>query len=316
MKHLTNFFNGIFQAWKNEFRVIFKDKGILIFLFLVPLAYPIVYALIYNPELSRDVPAVVVDLDRSDCSRDFARLIDASESVEVAGYAANMQEAQKMVNEKKAYGIVLIDRNFSKDIMRGEQTTVMLYCDMSLLIRYKSLLMGLTDASMKIGGKIQFETMGRLGADAPKIPATISSSYFPLGNPEQGFATFLLPGILVLIIQQTLILAVCTAGGAARERRRNGTPERRGAAAGRLLGKSMAFLTVYIVPMLYLLLLVADFQLSANGRHCRHHPAVRAVYPCCFFPRNDAASIHPRTGNVVCPHRIHLRRLPIPFGNP
>lgn len=261
MKAINKFFSDVFKVWKNEFRPIFKDKGILIFLFLVPLAYPIVYALIYNPELSRDVPVAIVDLDRSDKSRDLCRMIDASESTEIAGYAADMQEARRMLDEKKAYGIVRIESDFSKQIARGEQSAVTLFCDMSLLIRYKSMLIGLTDATMAMGGKIQVETMSALGAEAPKIPATVTSSYVPLGNPEQGFATFLLPGILVLIVQQTLLLAICMNGGAIYEhRRRYGGMDPfdtvRSGAVSRLLGKALAYLTVYIIPLLYLLVIM------------------------------------------------------------
>lgn len=261
MKAINKFFSDVFKVWKNEFRPIFKDKGILIFLFLVPLAYPIVYALIYNPELSRDVPVAIVDLDRSDKSRDLCRMIDASESTEIAGYAADMQEARRMLDEKKAYGIVRIESDFSKQIARGEQSAVTLFCDMSLLIRYKSMLIGLTDATMAMGGKIQVETMSALGAEAPKIPATVASSYVPLGNPEQGFATFLLPGILVLIVQQTLLLAICMNGGAIYEhRRRYGGMDPfdtvRSGAVSRLLGKALAYLTVYIIPLLYLLVIM------------------------------------------------------------
>ena len=49
MKRLKKFYFDIYRAFKNEFKFVIKDKGLLIFLFLVPLLYPIVYALIYNP---------------------------------------------------------------------------------------------------------------------------------------------------------------------------------------------------------------------------------------------------------------------------
>ena len=237
MDSIRKFYHDIIKVWANEIRLIFKDKGILIFLFLLPLAYPIVYALIYNPELAREVPVAVVDECRSTQSRELVRMMDASENTQLAGYAADMQEARRMVAEKKAYGILLIDSHFSKNIARGEQAHVTLFCDMSLLVRYKSMLTSLTDATMTLGGKIQVETIGRLGADGPKIPATVRSTYVALGNPEQGFATFLLPGILTLIVQQSLILAICMMGGAIYERRRrNGV--------------------IYIIPLLYLLLIV------------------------------------------------------------
>lgn len=261
MDSIRKFYHDIIKVWANEIRLIFKDKGILIFLFLLPLAYPIVYALIYNPELAREVPVAVVDECRSTQSRELVRMMDASENTQLAGYAADMQEARLMVAEKKAYGILLIDSHFSKNIARGEQAHVTLFCDMSLLVRYKSMLTSLTDATMTLGGKIQVETIGRLGADGPKIPATVRSTYVALGNPEQGFATFLLPGILTLIVQQSLILAICMMGGAIYERRRrNGGIDPldtvNSGAVCRLLGKSLAYIVIYIIPLLYLLLIV------------------------------------------------------------
>lgn len=47
--------------WRKEYVTVFRDFGALIFFFALPFAYPILYALIYNPEVVRDVPMVVVD---------------------------------------------------------------------------------------------------------------------------------------------------------------------------------------------------------------------------------------------------------------
>ena len=44
-----------------ELRRIFHDEGLLIFLLLVPLGYPLLYAFIYTNEVVREVPAVAVD---------------------------------------------------------------------------------------------------------------------------------------------------------------------------------------------------------------------------------------------------------------
>jgi len=264
MKGFRKFIYDVFRVWKNEFRLVIRDKGIMIFLFLLPLAYPIVYALIYNPEVARDVPVVVVDESRSTMSRSLARKVDASEGASVAGYAANMDEARRAMAEKDAYGILFIPSDFDKNIGRGEQSTATLYCDMSLLIRYKSLLTAVTGAVFDLGGDIQVETFSRLGASAPKLPSTVSSTYFPLGNPGQGFATFLLPGILVLIVQQTLILAVCMMGGAIYERKlRYGGVDPldtvNSGALSRIIGKAMAYALLYVGPLVYLLHFVPIF---------------------------------------------------------
>lgn len=68
---MKKFFRQYYHALIQEFRLVKGDPGVLIFLILLPLAYPLVYSLIYNPELVRDVQLVVVDNDRTPMSRDW-----------------------------------------------------------------------------------------------------------------------------------------------------------------------------------------------------------------------------------------------------
>ena len=42
--------------WRDEMQQVFKDEGVLIFFFLVPLAYPLLYSWVYNNEVVREVP--------------------------------------------------------------------------------------------------------------------------------------------------------------------------------------------------------------------------------------------------------------------
>ena len=37
-----------FFIWKDELKNVFKDSGVMIFFFLVPFIYPLLYAFIYN----------------------------------------------------------------------------------------------------------------------------------------------------------------------------------------------------------------------------------------------------------------------------
>ena len=52
--------NDLFYIWKREFQTTFRDQGVLIFFILVPLGYPLLYSFIYDNEVVREVPAVVV----------------------------------------------------------------------------------------------------------------------------------------------------------------------------------------------------------------------------------------------------------------
>ena len=43
------------KVFRREFGMVFRDAGVMLFFFALPLAYPIVYAAIYNPEVTREM---------------------------------------------------------------------------------------------------------------------------------------------------------------------------------------------------------------------------------------------------------------------
>ena len=75
--------NDLFYIWKREFQTTFRDQGVLIFFILVPLGYPLLYSFIYDNEVVREVPAVVVDDSHSSLSREYLRKVDATPSLTV-----------------------------------------------------------------------------------------------------------------------------------------------------------------------------------------------------------------------------------------
>lgn len=253
---IISWFSQVFRTYVREFRNIFKDEGIMIFFFLLPLAYPVVYSLIYNPEVVRDVPMVVVDNDRTSLSREFVRRLDATQDIYIKGYAAEMGEARRAMAGRDCFAILEIPEGFQRNAGRLDQNNVILYTDMTLMLRYKAFLMGLTDVSQEMGSELQ-----TIALDTD-IPVSISTGgdllpvkNIPMGNITSGFDSFVMPGILILILQQCVILAVGMAGGATREPRRmlrynpmNEEPS----VVLTLIGKTLCYCTIMIVPVLYL----------------------------------------------------------------
>src|SRR5574344_1596606 len=97
--------SGIYDAcliWKDEMRQTFKDEGVLIFFILVPLGYPLLYSWIYNNEVVREVPVVVVDDSHSSLSREFIQKFDASPDVSVAFQAGSIEEGRDLIGHGEA----------------------------------------------------------------------------------------------------------------------------------------------------------------------------------------------------------------------
>ena len=113
-----------------------------------------------GPDLHRAGNSDVVDNSRSSLSREYLRKVDSSPEVKIVSYCADMEEAKLMLKDRLAYGIIYIPAEFSEDIARGKQTQVSLYCDMSGLLYYKSLLNTNTSVSLDMNADIKMQRAG------------------------------------------------------------------------------------------------------------------------------------------------------------
>lgn len=209
-------------AFAAEFRVITHDAGVLIFFLALPLVYPVAYTLIYNPEVVEDLPVAVVDECRTAQSRMLVRDAAASPTIDIYASVPDMGEAKRLMASGEVFGILRIPAGYDRAIGRGEQAHAEFYSDMSLLLRYRAFTAALTDLQLKMVNEISGERIASAGLES----YTTGSSALPieseanfLGDVTQGFASFVIPGIVILILQQSMLLGIGMIGGTARERR-------------------------------------------------------------------------------------------------
>jgi ABC-2 type transport system permease protein len=258
--------------WWDEMRQVVKDEGVLIFFILVPLLYPLLYSWIYNNEVVREVPVVVVDDCHTPLSRQFARQCDASPDVKILSYAADMDEAQSLLSRQVARGIYYFPSDFETRINRMEQATVSVYCDMSLMLAYKAVFQTAQAVSMQMGAEIQKRLGQHFTTREEQIAVQpLQAEEVAIYNPTGGYGSFIIPAVLMLIIQQTLVLGIGLSAGTARERNRNHhliplSPHYSG--MFRIVGgKALCYFMIYLVMAAYLVLVVPRlFGFTSIGR--------------------------------------------------
>lgn len=252
----------IYYVWINELKVVFRDEAVILLFFIVPLAYPVLYSFIYNNETVHEVKAVVVDDSNSALSREFKRRVDASPDVKIVGYATDMEEAREALRRKEAYGIMYIPSDFSTKINTQQQTSVSVYADMSSLLFYKAMLLSATEVSLDMGADIRVaETGGGSQEQDQTTRQTVENEWVVLYNTQNGFASFLVPAILVLIIQQTLILGIATIVGTHNDKKRftlaSHTAEGKNVGAWKLtIGKAFCYTSLYMLISVWVLRVV------------------------------------------------------------
>lgn len=253
-------FLNILDVWRHEFIRALSDEGVVVFFLVVPLLYPLLYAYMYSKEIVHEVPTVVVDNSKTSMSREFLRKVDATADIKIIGHCADIKEAEELIHQHEAYCLVYIPAEFEKQIINREQAIVELYNDMSGLLYYKAILSACTEVSLDMNEDIKTKRLvGSTHEQAATFSHPIKYQYTPMFNTQSGFATFLIPAVLMLIIQQTMLLGVGMLQGDERERRRKGiidTHMREKRPLEILIGKAGVYLNVYIIITLYLVCIV------------------------------------------------------------
>lgn len=268
-KFLKKAFLDTVEIAVEEWKHISKDSGVMLVFFAACLIYPVLYGFIYRNEAYRDIPVVVVNESHSSLSRELIRKIDATPELQVKGLVTNMVEAERLYAENEVFGIIFIPENFAADLSSGRQTHVSGYCSMASMMYYKGFYAGFSYACLDVNRRIKLERLsvqGLTDRQAETASEPILSQGHALYNPMGGFPSFLMPAVLVLILQQTLVLGIGMLAGTAREENvgHHLIPvKRRYHRIQRVVwGKALAYLLIYVFLGVYDLVLIPHlFQL-------------------------------------------------------
>lgn len=272
--HLLYAVEDVWYVFARELSNIFHDKGVVIIFFVAGLVYPVLYPLVYDKEILVDMPIAVVDDCGSPHTRDYIRKLDATREVRVAYQCLSMQEAEQLYHERKIHGIVYFPSDFDRQIQTlRSQAYVSVYSDMSSFLYYKNMQIACNFVMLDEHRQIQqhrYELMGYTRDMAVFLTQPINYEDTFLYNIGGGFASFLLPAILIIILHQTMFFGIGMLAGTAREK--NGElfyleGRKKDKSVLRLiLGRAAAYFIVYFAHAAYTLLLVPRiFQLPHIG---------------------------------------------------
>ena len=190
-----------------DIKNIFKDPAALLIMLLLPLAYPLLYSFIYTNEVVRDMPVCVVDMSDTQESRHFTRQLDATSDVQVAYRVNDFEEGQRLMREQKVHGMLYFPADYAEKLQKMEQSPIEIYTDMGFMLYYKAFYLATYN--------VMLEQKHPLMANNQDV---IKVHDYPMFNTKGGYGNFLLPAVLVLILQQTMLLGMATQIGSRRQR--------------------------------------------------------------------------------------------------
>lgn len=258
------------QAVKEEYTDIFTDSGVML-IFLAGLAvYTMIYPIPYSREVLKELPVISIDQDHSALSRKLLRFIDATEDVRITEALDSLDSARHKILNAEAYGVVLIPRGFEQDVLRGRQAMISLHADACYFLIYRQIFTGVYKATATLSAGIEVRRLSAAGLGekhALRARDPLAMDGRPLFNPAGGYATYVVPPVLILIMQQTLLIGIGMLGGTRGEENaklpRSG---RRVSILALLLGRGLVYFSIYILyPVFYLSMVYHSYALPRQA---------------------------------------------------
>jgi len=183
---------------QKEFLQIFRNRQMLPIIFLMPIIQMCVLSFATTFEI-RNIDLAVVDSDLSTASRQLVSKVEGTPVFRISARKLSMQDACRMIDTGRADAVVRVPDGFGMDLRRGDKAQVQLLVNginqNEASLTYAYFVSVINDYNQKVtAGLRQYP-----GSSAGE-PAGIDLSTNYWYNPHLDYKTFMVPGIMVLMI--------------------------------------------------------------------------------------------------------------------
>ncbi|HHF3199015.1 ABC transporter permease [Vibrio sp. CCB-PB317] len=235
----------LWQLIKAELRAVLTNPVVTLTVFGGVVFYSFLYPLPYAQQTPREQPIAIVNLDGSQTSLKLERMVDATPQVNVVTRLHTIANAKQALLQREITGFLVIPEHFYKDLMLGKSPTLAYAADASYFLVYGTVVEGLAQAGGTLGAQVKVSKMVIDG-----VPMSMASHNYsaiklnmkPTFNPTMGYIEYVVPAVFVLILQQTLIMAVGLQTGTQRHGRGYWSQVSTGSL---LLVRTLVFVAIY-----------------------------------------------------------------------
>ena len=194
-----------------EFLTVATSYAVILVLIGGVFLYGVLYNYMYMPNLIRKAPMAVVDQSKSSLSREYIRLLGATPQVDIYSHATDVHEAKEMMKRTEVTGIVYIPSDFETKLKRGEQSIFVTYGHTNAFLEYSNVAKASAGAMIELDGRYRPEMVVFVSPSAlyaMSLTQTVPVVGTPVYNYTEGYGSYLIPAVLIVVIFQTLMMAI------------------------------------------------------------------------------------------------------------
>jgi len=168
-----------------------------------------IMSMVYANRTVWDLPVAVVDQDHSTASRLLTRQLDATSKIKIQSYDS-VDEAQRDLAWRKLFAVIIMPVDLEKKILAGQDIVIPVYGDATNRLANGQIEQDVVAAYQSILTQYNTELLMRSGFTARQASVLITpivGQTLDLFNPGISFAAIIFPGLLVMLLQHSLLIA-------------------------------------------------------------------------------------------------------------
>ena len=194
-----------------EAKRISKDFTLILTLLIAPLFYAFFYGSIYINKVEQSVKIIVVDKDNSELSKTLTKMFDESSYVEVVGVTPNFEQAKNAFMAYQVQGIIQFSKDFEADIKRMKGADLLMFLNTSKFLPSNDIKEAISTIVMTASAGVRLEYYKATMNDKDRalvMAQPILLQDHSIFTNFTNYTDFLLPGLLLIILQQTFLMGL------------------------------------------------------------------------------------------------------------
>jgi ABC-2 type transport system permease protein len=166
-------------------------------------------SLVYINGTITNLPVAIVDQDHTPTSRGLIRSLETSSKIGTIIYESSLQ-AYDDINNRKLFAVITIPRDLEKRLLSGEEVTIPAYGDASSRLANGLIQVDIKGIYQQILTQYNTRIMRNSGFSDEQIKIILSpikAQTEPLYNAGISFAAITFPGLLVMLLQHSFLIA-------------------------------------------------------------------------------------------------------------
>ena len=183
----------IFFIIRKEFKQIFRAKEMKLIIFVMPLIQLLIIGHAATYEIKK-VNFFVVDNDKSSISKEIIGKFEANKYFEYIGNSDNPKFAEELLIKDKVDLIINFENNFERNLVNNQNPKIQLI--LNAVDGYSAGIINSYAQSILASYKVQLISQKNVKNSGYNVEI-LATNWF---NPTQEYSTFMVPGILVILV--------------------------------------------------------------------------------------------------------------------